>query len=264
MKAKISIFFILLSSLLQAQDWNLLGSIDPKKQISSISIDNKGLIYAGLSNGNIIRYTRDGEEEEYFSVLNNSSVTTIQAWNRLKVFSFFRDQQTVSVLDRFTTTPKNIELRDLGLSYAWLFAPGVDNSYWALSTELKELVKYDDQNLNVLFRLPLKSDINIDKANFLRAYKNLLIVVDEKSGIWVFDQYGNLHGKITEQGIRHIEIKEDLIYTTNGSEYLEIDPFKLAIVSRKKAPKGAFWSVVISGDNYIFFSENKGMIYTKN
>ncbi|MFY0600295.1 MAG: hypothetical protein JXR03_11550 [Cyclobacteriaceae bacterium] len=247
--------------MLYAQDWQLVKKIDPKEGITSISIDTKNYFYLGTTEGNIIRYDDNGEEDEYFSNLNSSHVTNIQAWNRLKVFVFFRDQQSISILDRFTTTPKNIDLKDIGLQYAWLFSPGIDNSYWALSTELKELIKYDDQNLNILFRIPLKNDINLEEASFIRAYKNLLILVDLKSGIWVFDQYGDFKGNIEETNIHHIQIVNNLIHASSESEYLVIDPFELKVLERKKAPKGAFWSVVTSGDRYIFFSKSEVAIY---
>lgn len=263
MKNSISIVVILVSFNALAQNWQLIDSIEVNKTISAVAVDSKGHYYIGTEDGSITRYDLNDEEDEYFSELNNSSVTNIQAWNRMKVFSFFREQQTVAILDRFTTTPKNISLADLNLQYAWLFAPGVDNSFWALRTELKELVKYDDQNLNVLSRIPLQDEIKINNACFVRAFKNLLILVDEKSGFWIFDQYGDYKGRIAEKGIKHMEITNGLIVSYNGSEFLEIDPFELQVATRKKAPAGAFWAVVTSGDRYVFIQKNAIKIYTQ-
>lgn len=261
MTTSLSFIFILTSIMSFSQGWKLIDSIKTSQTIVSTSVDSKGFFYVGTSSGSIIRYDINGEEDEYFSELNNSSVTNIQAWNRLKVFSFFREQQTVSILDRFTTTPKNIYLRDLQLQYAWLFAPGIDNSYWALSAELKELIKYDDQNLNILFRIPLKNNIKINNASFLRAYKNLLLLVDEQTGVWVFDQYGDFRGVISEKGIKQIEIKNNLLITTNGDEFLEIDPFDLKVTKRKNMPKGSFWAVVVSDNKFVFFGQKRICIY---
>lgn len=262
MKTSLTIFLLCSIHLAYSQSWELVGKFEPGQEISATSVDSKGQIYIGTTEGNLIRYNVDGVEDEYYSALNNSAVSMIQTWNRLKVFTFFQKQQSIAVLDRFTTTPKTIDLRDLGLQFAWLFTPGVDNSYWAFSTETKELIKYDDQNLNILFRIALKNDIKLDKATYMRAFKNLLIISDENSGIWIFDQFGDLKGQILEKGIRQIQIDDNFIHATNGNDYLKFDPFKLEIIERKKAPgEGAFWSVEISGERFLFFSRNEVYIY---
>jgi hypothetical protein len=262
LKASLLLFLFLIIQSSFCQEWELINTVLPNQEIAATSIDSKDMFYIGTSTGNLIRYDSDGKEDEYYSALNNSSVTMIQTWNRLKVFTFFQQQQSIAILDRFTTTPKTIDLRDLGLQYAWLFAPGIDNSYWALSAENKDLIKYDDQNLSILFRIILGNEIQIKNASYMRAHKNLLIIVDIVSGIWIFDQYGNFLGMIPEPGIRQIQIFEDMIHATNGSEYLQINPFTLDVLERKKAPReGAFWSVVISGDRFIFFSKNQAAIY---
>ncbi|MEP0368902.1 MAG: hypothetical protein ABJN36_05300 [Cyclobacteriaceae bacterium] len=263
MKTKTFIALSLISHLCFGQEWSLEQTIKPKREITAVSVDSKDLIYLGTAGGEVIRYTNTGEEDEYFSALNNSSVSAIQAWNRLKVFVFYRDQQTASILDRFTTTPKNINLSDLGLQYAWLFAPGIDNSYWALSTETRELIKYDDQNLSRLFSIPIQKDIKINDPVYLRAYKNLIILIDHKSGLWVFDQFGDFKGNIKESGIKHLDIKEGLAHCVVADELVAIDLFKMEVMSRKKAPEsGAFWSVVISGDRYVFFTRERAEIYS--
>lgn len=264
LKNSLTIFLLIVGTICLGQTWSLKKTISTDQEISAVSIDSKGMFYAGTTSGNIIRYDSLGEEDEYFSQLNNSSLTTIQAWNRLKVFTFFREQQTVAILDRFTTTPRNIFLRDLGLQYAWLFAPGVDNSYWALSTKFKELIKYDDQNLNILFRIILPKEVNVSNASYLRAYKNLLVLVDEKSGLWFFDQYGVLQGNLEISGIHHIQFLDNQILAFDGSEIITIDPFGMKVLERKKAPGGAFRSVVIRGDWYIFFSDNQISMYQLN
>jgi hypothetical protein len=232
-----------------------------EQQISSISSDSKSSIYIGTFSGNLIRYDQFGEEDEYFSALNNSPLTTVQAWNRLKVFTFFREQQTFAILDRFATSPKTINLKDLNLQYARLFAPGIDNSFWALSTEFRELVKYDDQNLNVLFKIAIGLDMDLQNVSSLRAFKNLLIISDRETGLYIFDQFGTKMGQISEPNIEHIEIKEDKIYTTNGSEYLVIDPFTLQVIERMDLPRKDCSLLVLSGKNIVIAAKNSFFIY---
>ncbi|WP_258103886.1 hypothetical protein [Marinoscillum sp. MHG1-6] len=264
MKTNLTIALLFSVFACNAQSWELIKKIPLDQEISTVSVDSKGMSYVGTTQGNIIRYDSLGQEDEYFSQLNNSTVSIIQAWNRLKVFSFFREQQSISILDRFTATPRNVNLRDFGLQYASLFAPGVDNSYWALSTEFKELIKYDDQNLNVLFRIVLPSNMALTEATYLRAFKNLLILTDQASGLWFFDQYGVLQGNVNISGSSEVQIHENQVIVFDGSQITYINPFTLEIIGRRKAPKGAFRSVVIIGTRYFFFTRNTIEIYQFN
>ena len=260
---RISLLALLIGFALtgNAQDWELIKFIEIGNRITSTSSDSKNAFYVGTYEGNLIRYIQFGEEDEYFSSLNTSPLTSIQAWNRLKLFTFYREQQSVAILDRFATTPQMINLRDLGLEYAWLFTPGVDHSYWALSTEFRELVKYDEQNLSVLFKIALTNDLDIKNTTHLRAYKNLLIIVDAQSGLILFDQYGKMLGSIKEPKIKSIQIKNDIIHTTNGTEYLTIDPFSLTVTKRIQLPRKDLISLEVIGTNLALFSAEKVFLY---
>lgn len=264
MKTSAFSLFLLFALSGLAQDWKLIKDVTTDQPITATSVDSKGMYYIGTANGSIIRYSQHGEEDEYFSEVNNSAVTSIQTWNQFKVFNFFRDQQSVAVLDRFTTTPKLLDLRSMNLNFAWQFSPGVDHSFWALSTEFRELLKYDDQNLNVLFRIVLPEKVKIESATCLLAFKNLLLLTDEKHGLYVFDQFGKLQGQLPLSGIKDLQIHGELLVTVANNDMISIDPFQLRVVSKEKAPEGAFWSVVIIGDRYIFFSDRTSSIYKRN
>ncbi len=261
MRASLIFLLLNISLTLAAQDWQLVTTIKADDEIASTSSDSKDMFYIGTTSGNLIRYDQFGEEDEYFSALNTSPLSSIQAWNRLKLFAFYKEQQSVGILDRFATSPQMINLRDLNLQYAWLFAPGVDHSYWALSTEFRELVKYDEQNLAVLFKIALANNVEIRNATVLRAFKNLLILVDKEAGIFIFDQYGKMLGTVNEPGIESIQIKENLIHTTNGKEYLTIDPFSLKTLKKVPLPKQDIFALEVVGSNVALFSSDKVFLY---
>ena len=261
MRNSLLIFLIGFALTGYSQEWELIKSIKVDHKITSTSSDSKEAFYVGTYEGNLIRYDQFGEEDEYYSAINTSPLNAIQAWNRLKLFTFYREQQSVAILDRFATSPRVIDLRDLGLQYAWLFAPGVDHSYWALSTEFRELVKYDEQNLSVLFKIALANDLNIKNTTHLRAYKNLLIIVDNQSGLILFDQYGKMLGQIKEPNINNIQIKGNLIHTTNGIEYLTIDPFFLKVSGRTPLPRKDIVSLEVIGANVALFSADQVFLY---
>lgn len=248
--------------LLSAQVWNLESEVVLEEEISSVSLDNQDYLYVGLSSGGLIRYLPSGEEDQYYALANNSAITLTETWNRMKVFTFFRDQQRIEILDRFTTTPRSVNLANGEIPYVWLAAPGIDNSLWVLSTSLKELRKYDDQNLNLLFAVPLQDQLAIEKPIFMRAFKNHLLLVDEQSGILFFDQFGSNLGHFAAEGLRYFQIRENRLVFLSGDWVMEVDPETRLETSKLKAPSGAFQSVLIVSGRYAFIGVDRIASYS--
>lgn len=260
MKANIYISFFLFSiSGYAQQEWGLVKTIPIEEQVSSFSIDPEGRIYLGSRFGNLQRLKPNGEKDEYFSGIANSEISFIEAWNKFKVFLFFRDLQKFSLLDRFNTTPIEYDLSAFNIEYAWLAAPGIDNSIWILSTDFNELRKYNIQTKQLIFNTPLSIDVN--QATHIRAYQNLLIISDESKGFYIFDLFGNLLRTIEAKGIRYFQILDGKIIYLQNEEVKSLDPFNLITAKQIKAPKGAFEGVLISGENYFFIKGSEIKIY---
>lgn len=261
MKTSGFLFICLISfHLADGQDWLLLKTMDLKDEITSYSTDNEFRVYTGNAHGDLTRYNPAGLEEEHYSDIANSSLTLIEAWNRLKVFLFFRDQQKISILDRFGTTPVDYELRDFDLGYAWLVAPGVDNSIWTLSTDYNELRKYEVQSKQLILSTPLHLDVS--KASHMRAYQNLLIISDREKGLYFFDQFGTLLYEYPGEGIAYFQVADDMLYFLQAGHLVKLDPFNLKNEEKIKAPEGAFEVVIASENRYFFIKKSKAFIYT--
>ncbi len=256
--------FFLLCHTGYSQSWKLGHEVKLSETITSVSIDANEQFYVGLASGSMIRYAVSGEEDQYFSLVNNAALTTIESWNRLKVYCFFRDQQRLELFDRFTTTPRSVDLAPLQLPMIWLLAPGVDNSFWILTNGLRELKKYDDQNQNLILNIPLLNESGLENPVFMRAYKNEIILVDPGKGLFFFDQFGNSLKTLEVPGATYFQILNNQLITLARNEIWWIDPFTFEVLKKEKAPAaaGAFRFVVISGDAFVFFTENGFQIYS--
>lgn len=259
----LGLLLLLLSTVSSAQSWNLLREELLDESITSVSVDANEQFYVGLSSGSLIRYFPNGDEDQYFSLVNNAPLTTVESWNRLKIFCFFRDQQRLELLDRFTTTPRSVELAQLNLSMIWLLTPGVDNSFWVLTNGLRELKKYDDQNQNLILNIPLPNDTGLENPAYMRAFKNEIILADPGKGLFFFDQFGNWMKTIEFPGASHFQILNNQLITLSQDEIWWIDPFTFEVLKKEKAPaEGAFRFMVISGDAFVFFTENGFQFYS--
>lgn len=262
MKAKLYLYFLLASGLSYGQEWKQIGSVDLKESVSAISVDPDGMAYLGTTEGNLQRLTPSGQQDEYFSAIANSPLTLIEAWNKFKLFLFFRDLQKITFLNRFATTPVVYDLETFDMGYAWLVTPGVDNSIWVLSSNFNELRKYNIQTKQLILTVPLTVDLH--QAVHMRAYQNLLIISDKGRGLYLFDQFGNLLQTIDAVGVGYFQIQNGkIIYMQGGSIHL-LDPFHSTRIEKVSIPEGAsFEQLLVVGQSYFFVGKNKIMIYRR-
>lgn len=246
-------------TLAPAQEWSLVKTITQNENITAQSIDPEGRLYIGTSNGNLYRYDQDGSESEFYSSQGNFPVTQVSAWNRFKVFLFFRDPQQFLFLDRFNTTPISYELAGYQAELVTLCTPGTDNSVWTLSAGYHELRKYNTQNKQPITTTPLQADLHT--ATYMRAYQNLLIISDPRTGLYFFDQYGNLLVKSPWLGVDYFQIWGNQLIFLEGSEIILMDAFAPGKVQKIKAPQGGFLRVLKSEDRFYFIKENTVYIY---
>lgn len=261
LKVSVLLAWILMATPCLSQSWTLIRSTDLSDPVSSFSIDSDSYLYIGSEYGDLTTFDSLAIETKHYSEIANSSLTLIESWNRLKLFLFYRDLQKISILDRFSTTPADYNLSDFGVQYAWLAAPGIDNSIWMLSTDYNELKKYDLQTRQLLLSTPLQQPLS--HASHLRAYQNLVIISDRKKGIFCFDQFGNLLYHHRVEGIEHFQISEGKLLFLHSSLVTLMDPFQPSEAETMKAPEGAFRGVLNSGKYYHFIKKSKIVVYRR-
>ncbi|MBV6643052.1 MAG: hypothetical protein KI791_20205 [Cyclobacteriaceae bacterium] len=256
LKTSLFVLSLLISTLAAfAQQWEKVDSLSVPYKITSYALDQDGKIYLGSSDGDIFRYDQEGIEDKVFSGINFSSVTTIEPWNRLKLFLFYRENQSIVYLDRFVATATTYQLNNLGIGFTSLSTIGVDNSFWVLESANGELRKYSN-NKALIFTTPL-SMINLGNASHIRAYQNLLILLDSKNGFYLFDQFGNLITEIPINGASYFQIYNKKVITFDGEMIIEFDPFAPSKTTSIKAPEAHYQGVLKVEDQYLFIQDQR-------
>ena len=249
---KISLIVGLLHFIVSAsngQEWEKLGVTDLSYTISSFAVDQDQKLYLGSDDGNIYRYDTLGNQEQLYSDVNKSSVTLIEPWNRLKLFLFYRENQTIQLLNRFVISPQEILIQSLGIEFASLAAPGIDNSLWIYAANFNELRKYKKNQL--MFTTPLTA-IQSGTPCHLRAFQNLVLLLDEKTGFHFFDQFGNYALSIPIEGARYFQLLKNQVIAYNGSTISSFDPFHPKVIIHIPAPPGEFIGMIKTDSKYIF------------
>ena len=251
--------YLLFTFSVSAQEWHKVDSLVLPYKISSYAIDQEGKIYLGSHDGDIFRYGPDGKEDKVYSGINFSSVTTIEPWNRLKLFLFYRENQTIVYLDRFVATATSYQLGNLGTGFNSLATIGVDNSFWVLESGNGELRKYSN-NKNLIFATPINT-INLVQASHIRAFQNLVILLDSSSGFHLFDQFGNPISTVSVIGADYFHIFNKQVITYDGKQVIEFDPFNPSTITGIVGPKEKYLGVLKSKDHYLFIQENRVVKY---
>ena len=178
-----------------------------------IGFDNFNYRYS-LTNNTL---TKSSEKAEY--VYNNmqlGDVTTVDITNALKVILFYKDQNTVVVLDNTLSEIKKINFNQVNLFRKIAFATtAYENNIWIyneLNQEL-ELYNYID-NRTILKTLPINESIVTIKSNFNYCW----VITEEK--LLCYNVYGSEINHIVYNGVEQISIyRDNLILKKNKTLY---------------------------------------------
>ncbi|MEO9485848.1 MAG: hypothetical protein ABJG47_20490 [Ekhidna sp.] len=229
---KISLL-IALSFTLEGQQLEETNSISLKQPPSSYSIDFQGNLYVGFDDGRLSKYDAHGRFLENFSLSNNSSITLIDVQNNLRAFLFYFDIQQVTILDRFSSVPKNYPLSDFSLEISMMACPSPDGDFWIIENNPQRLKKINPLRKATV----LEAQISIGNTiRRMQAYQNILVIGDE-SGLHLFDSFGGIVQTIPIENLIDFHIAGGQLYAFTANQILEINPFKGVVNATIDQPK---------------------------
>ena len=217
------LIFLLDYRISNAQSFRLIS--DTIVKVSSISIDQDGHVFTVNKRGTLIKWDQKGFPLLTFSPSKLGTVTLLEAWQGLRTFLFYRDFQEYVLLDRFLTSSSNYDFPSLGIGYVQMATLGIDNNLWVIDINDFSLKKFDLHfkaiSSNTSLEFLLKPDL--DEINFMKEYQNLLFIVDEVTGIMVFDNLGNYLRSIEVSGITQLGFFRNEVYFLKNQKLNFID-----------------------------------------
>lgn len=256
------LIFSLISFLGFAQKEKILGKSIAEvamKDIDLVSLDTKDQVFASNNAGDIYLFSPEGKQLNLFSPARQGRLNQLEAAWTVNIFSFSTDLQEYRVLDRFLNplTESGFQLVDVNLAKAATF--GNNNVIWVWDESDLSLKSMDYLRNLVIQSQPLNLILNSENlaVTEIREFKNRLFMNVPESGIFIFDNQGNLIEKLevkTSQRLcfykEHLlwfdqdklmstslstgENQELAILQISDFKYLQVGQERLAIVSKDK------------------------------
>ncbi len=230
------------------------------RNIHAISTDYNSNVYCGLEGGVLLKLDSNLIEIQRFNIPEFQSISIIDAWNPLRPFLYSKELQMYLFLERFNSRPIIYSGSDYTDQFIEFIVPAIENSIWVVESPIPQLKKVNFTNAEVLLEIPISRIYEINRVDFIRAYKSILILTSKDSGIYFFDQFGSLISKLDVSGIDNFTVSQNQIIslTEDGSV------FKFELNAQKKevlhGPPG-FDRVILIGKRYLFIKENKIVIF---
>ena len=229
------------------------------KNIDLVSLDTKDQVYASNIAGDIYLFSAEGKQLNLFSPERQGRLNQLEAAWTVNIFSFSSDLQEYRVLDRFLNplTESGFLLTDVNLAKAATF--GNNNVIWVWDESDLSLKSLDYLRNLVIQSQPLNLILNSENLAVaeIREFKNRVFMNVPESGIFMFDNQGNLIEKLNVKTTQKLcfykeyllWFEQDRLISTSLStgenkkiatlkvpdlHYLQVGQERLAIVSKDK------------------------------
>lgn len=232
----LSVLLSLTTTIGYGQDWERVDSVLLDSYPTSFNVDYQGNLYIGFSDGRLSKYNSSGDFLENFSLSNNTAISQIDVQNNLRPFLFFFDNQQITILDRFSSVPKNYQVSDFELEIGMMACPAPDGDFWIVENNPQRLKKVNPLRTTTVLEVQVSLG---DSISQIQAYQNILLIAN-RTDLFVFDQFGGLIHTIKFEKLVNFQLVKEKLYVFTHSDILEVDPYKGLIVDSSKRPSKEF------------------------
>jgi len=258
------VVLLLIEFSVQAQNWEVEKSHNISNKITSVDSDNKGVLYVGTNLGKVFQFDFKLNLKTTFSLVNNSSVTYISAWNPLRIFIFYRENQQFSFIERFNSNPIIYDISYPEASYIMNMAPAQDHSFWAIETGNFNLIKLNESTTQVLLNIPVATQSAIEQPIKIETYDGNLYFLSEKGDLFIFDRFGNEINNIKGMKMIDFNLFQNKLYFITENQLISV-PFNQLNKSKPleiDLPKKDYKMFeVLQNSLFMFCSENRLDVY---
>jgi len=175
---------------------------------ASFYADNLNNLYLVNQNNQVKKLDDKYDSSAVFNdVRRYGDIYLLDVSNPLKIIVYYKDFNTLVILDRFLNTRNTVDLRNSGILQAKAVAQSYDNNYWVFD-ELDNKIKKIDDNGNVLLE---SADFRVlfnEQYDPTQIIDNdgLLYLYDAKNGWLVFDYYGGYKQRVQVAGWKDVQV----------------------------------------------------------
>lgn len=197
------------------------------ENLDLISFDTKDQLFASTISGDIYLFSQEGKQLNLFSPSNQGRLNQLEAGWTVNIFSFSADLQEYRILDRFLNplAEGGFSLAEINLVKAATL--GNNKVVWVWDESDLSLKSMDylrnliiqSQPLNLILK---SEDLNVTE---IREFKNRLFMNVPESGVFIFDNQGNLMQKVLVTGTKKLCYYNDHLLWIDGHNLMAISLF---------------------------------------
>jgi WD40 repeat protein len=255
-----------MSGAAYGQDLSFVREIKIQPPVS-VSIDRYNHIFTSNRQGNVHKYDSTGKLLQVYSPQKAAGVTLIEAWQTMQIFLFQRDLQKFTFLDRFLADTRQAAGFDPGtVGFARAATMASDGQLWLFDESDFSLKKLNPSTQRLTVHVPLGLILSAGHymVNYMREYQNLLFVNDIRSGILVFDNFGNYKKTLPFTGITQFGCYNNELYFLDKHTIHFFDLYTLSSRFIRLPHEIHFDFVLVSETQAVLFSGNSLYIYRLN
>lgn len=190
------------------------------KPVTAAAIDKKKHLYIADTEGNITQYDSLGHQLLTYSPEKIGTVTSMTTSQTMRLFIFYRDFQEYVILNRFLDQTSRQKFVQEEVGFVKLATLSSDNNIWIFDDTEVSIKKYSPQLNKVITKTSLDLMFNnqSQEVTSLQEYENLLYLVDQKSGILIFDNLGNFKKKLAYTGVTGLTVFDRKMYIIHNQQ----------------------------------------------
>lgn len=231
---------------------------------TAISADKSGRAYLLDPKRNLFMLDSLGRPVNTFSPPSRGRITSVEAWNPMKLLLFYEDRQELVLLDRFMRPIAATRLTDLGyMGNVRAATLASDDSFWLFNESDFTLSKLDMRYQQPIVETPLALILDKDRfdVRFIREYQNTVYLLDYNGGIYVFDNLGNYKKKLPFTGVSYIGFKGNELYFVKDKQ---LHFFDLYLLQKRTIPLPTdkdYLTALVSGTTVYLFTRDQADVY---
>jgi hypothetical protein len=197
-----------------------------KDSISDFTVDNLGNVFLVTGLQQLKKLDNNYDSVTVFNnVRRYGKLDMMDVSNPLRVLLFYKDFNTVVVLDRFLNVRTTIDLRQVNILQCSAVAQSFDNNIW-LFDELENKIRKIDENGKILLESP---DFRVlfdapPRPSSLEDYNRFVYAYDSSKGLLVMDYFGAYKNLIAFKGWQNFHGISKGIVATDSTGIIYYEP----------------------------------------
>ncbi|TPE45021.1 hypothetical protein FJM65_06680 [Pontibacter mangrovi] len=231
---------------------------------STISQDRNGYVYLLDERLNLLRLNPQGQPLDTYSPPARGRISSIHAWNPMKIVLFYEGSQELVLLDRFLRPITSLNLLDLQYEgTAKVAAPATDQGYWLFDETSLTLSKLNPNTRQMTVQTPLNLLLNREEFDVrqLQEYQNLVYLLDYNSGILVFDNLGNYKTRLPYAGLHYLGFRGNELYFVKDGKLYFVDLYTQQERVQQLPAVQKYVSALVGDKQLYLFSKNTLEVY---